>query len=117
MLLDMIATNNWERPIYFANPSSVSKVLNVTEYCHLEGFVYRFLPVKAEHYISGVGGVNPHKTYDLYMNTFEWGNLNEPGVHVDRESFRNSIIPKQNFMRTARAMVELGENEKAIDLA
>jgi tetratricopeptide (TPR) repeat protein len=116
MLLDMIATNNWERPIYFANPSSVSRVLNVTEYCHLEGFVYRFLPVKAEHFISGVGGVNPHKTYDLYLNTFKWGNLNAPGVHVDRESFRNSIIPKQNFMRTARAMVELGENEKAIEL-
>jgi hypothetical protein len=116
MLLDMIASNNWERPIYFANPSSVSRVLDVTEYCHLEGFVYRFLPVKAEHYISGVGGINAEKTYDLYLNKFNWGNLNAPGVHVDRESFRNSIIPKQNFMRTARAMIAKGEMEKAIEL-
>jgi hypothetical protein len=116
MLLDIIASNNWERPIYFANPSSMSSVLGVEEYCHLEGMVYRFLPVKAEQYIDGVGGVNERKTYDLYMNEFKWGNLKEPGVYVDRESMRNSIIPKQNFMRTARALVDRGENEKAIQL-
>jgi len=116
MLLDIIATNNWERPIYFANPSSISKVLGVTEYCHLEGMVYRFLPVKAENYIEGVGGVNETKSFDIYMNKCNWGNLKEPGVYVDRESMRNSIIPKQNFMRTAQAMVAKGQNEKAIQL-
>lgn len=116
MLLDIIASNNWERPIYFANPSSMSNVLGVEEYCHLEGMVYRFLPVKAEQYIEGVGGVDERKTYDMYMNKCQWGNLKEPGVYVDRESMRNSIIPKQNFMRTARAMVDRGDNEKAIQL-
>lgn len=116
MLLDIIATNNWERPIYFANPSSISKVLGVEEYCHLEGMVYRFLPVKAEHYIEGVGGVNELKSFELYTNEFRWGNLKEPNVYVDRESMRNSIIPKQNFMRTAKAMLARGEKEKAIEL-
>ncbi|MCD4695195.1 MAG: DUF2723 domain-containing protein, partial [Bacteroidales bacterium] len=116
MLLDIIATNNWERPVYFANPSSISKVLNVDEYCHLEGFVYRFLPVKAENYINGVGGVNEQKSYDIFMNKCEWGNLKDPDVYVDRESYRNSVIPKQNFMRTAKAMVSNGEDEKAIQL-
>jgi tetratricopeptide (TPR) repeat protein len=116
MLLDIIASNNWERPIYFANPSSISKVLGVEEYCHLEGMVYRFLPVKAEHYIEGVGGVHGEKSYELYLNTFQWGNLKEPGVYVDRESMRNSIIPKQNYMRAAKAMAEKGEDEKAIAL-
>ncbi|MCB0804868.1 MAG: DUF2723 domain-containing protein [Bacteroidales bacterium] len=116
MLLDIIATNNWDRPIYFANPSSMSKVLDVDEYCHLEGFVYRFMPVKAKNFISGVGGVNEEKTFDLFMNKCQWGNLADPDVYIDRESYRNSIIPKQNFMRTAQAMVKKGENEKAIEL-
>ncbi len=116
MLLDIIATNNWERPIYFANPSSISKVLDVDEYCHLEGMVYRLLPVKAEHYIEGMGGVNEKKSYDIYMNDCVWGNLKEPSVYVDRESARNSIMPKQNFMRTAKALVAKGEKEKAIQL-
>ena len=29
MLLDLIATNNWERPIYFANPNAHASVLNL----------------------------------------------------------------------------------------
>ena len=116
MLLDIIATNNWERPIYFANPSSMSKVLGVEEYCHLEGFVYRFMPVKADNFISGVGGVDEEASYDIFMNKCSWGNLSDPKVYVDRESKRNSIIPKQNFMRTAEALVAKGEKDKAIDL-
>ncbi|MBN2172753.1 MAG: DUF2723 domain-containing protein [Bacteroidales bacterium] len=116
MLLDFIASNNWERPVYFANPSSLSKVLDVEEYCHLEGFVYKFMPVKSDNYISGVGGVNEKATYDIFMNRCKWGNLNDPHVYVDRESYRNSIIPKQNFMRAAEALANNGEKEKAIDL-
>ena len=116
MLLDIIATNNWERPIYFANPNSLSKVLGVEQYCHLQGMVYKFMPVKAENFVSGVGGVDADACYDIFMNKCSWGNLNKPGVYVDRESARNSIIPKQNFMRAAEALVEKGEKEKAIAL-
>ncbi len=116
MLLDIIATNNWERPIYFANPNSLNKVLGVEQYCHLEGMVYKFMPVKAENFVKGVGGVNAEACYDVFMDKSNWGNLNKPGVYVDRESARNSIIPKQNFMRAAEALVQKGENEKAIAL-
>ncbi len=116
MLLDIIATNNWKRPIYFANPSSISKVLGIDEYCHLEGMVYKFMPVKSENFISGVGGINAESCYDIFMNKCSWGNLKDPGVTIDRESARNSIIPKQNFMRSAEALVKKGEKEKAIEL-
>jgi tetratricopeptide (TPR) repeat protein len=116
MLLDLIATNNWERPIYFANPNSINKILGVESYCHLEGMVYKFMPVKAENFISGVGGVNAEASYDIFMNKCKWGNLKEPGVYVDRESARNSIIPKQNFMRVAENLTAKGEKEKAIAL-
>jgi len=116
MLLDFLATNNWERPLYFANPSSVSKVANLEEYCHLEGFVYKFMPVKAMDYIQGVGGVSPEKSYDILMNKCRWGNLNDPNVTIDRESYRNSIIPKQNFMRIADALLSLGKKDSAVAL-
>ncbi len=117
MLLDLIATNNWKRPIYFANPSSVSKVLGIEQYCHLEGgFVYKFMPVKAENYVSGIGGVDADASYGILMDSCKWGNLNDPKVYVDRESYRNCIIPKQNFMRVAEALEGKGEKEKAIAL-
>ncbi|MCD4735789.1 MAG: DUF2723 domain-containing protein, partial [Bacteroidales bacterium] len=116
MLLDFLASNNWERPIYFANPNSVSKVLDITKYCHLEGFVYKFMPVKAKKYINGVGGISADTSYKLLMEKFEWGNLNDPSVTIDRESYRNSIIPKQNFMRVAEALLDEGKKEETIAL-
>jgi len=113
MLLDLIANNNWERPIYFANPSSVSDVLNVDEYCHLEGFVYRLRPFKADHYVKQLGGIEADTSFKALTENCAWGNLEKEDVTVDRESMRNSIIPKQNFMRLAEALIKEGKKDKA----
>lgn len=106
MLLDLIATNNWERPIYFANPNSHSKVLNVDKFCHQEGVVYRFKPVVAEELIRKIGGVNADKSYEVLMSeNSRWGRLNEDDVFVDRESDRNVGMARQVYVRLAQALV------------
>lgn len=106
MLLDLIATNNWERPIYFANPNSHAKVLGVDKYCHLEGVVYRFKPTLAKEFISKIGGVNAERTYEVLMDeNVRWGRLNQDDVIVDRESDRNSGMAKQNYLRLAQALL------------
>ncbi len=115
MLLDLIATNNWKRPIYFANPSSLKKYLDVDKYCHLEGIVYKFMPIKAtKGYISGMGGISVDTCYDILMNRCKWGNLNDPKVNVDRESYRNSMIPKQDYMRLAQALLQENKKDSAV---
>ncbi len=115
MLLDLIATNNWARPIYFANPSSVSKVLDVVKYCQLEGVVYRFQPVLAPNYISRVGGVDAERSYEVLMNKkVRWGRLNKDDVTVDRESARTVGIMKQNYVRLAQALNSLQKYDSAV---
>lgn len=114
MLLDLIATNNWERPIYFTSPSAVEGVLDIWKYCHLEGLSYRFLPVEAPHAIEGIGGINVERTYDRLVNNARWGRLNEPDVYVDPESRRNAILPRQNYLRLASALIELNRKDSAI---
>ncbi len=106
MLLDLMATNNWDRPIYFANPSSVKKILGLDEYMHLEGFVYRLRPYKAEAYINNMGGLDPEKSFDLLVNKAKYGNLEKENVSVDRESYRNAGIPKNNLLRVAEAFLD-----------
>jgi hypothetical protein len=113
MLLDFIATNNWKRPIYFTSPSAIENVMDVDKYCHLEGIVYRFLPVIAKNYYQGLGGVDSKGSYDLLVNKAKWGNLNQPHVYVDPESRRNSVMPKQNYMRLAQSLID----EKKMDSA
>jgi tetratricopeptide (TPR) repeat protein len=114
LLLDLVATDNWQRPIYFANVNSVSKVLNVDKYCHMEGVVYRFKPAKASDYIPRVGGVDPERSWKVLMNDkVRWGRLNEPDVTVDRESYRNASMGKQSYLRLAQALA----NEQKYDSA
>ncbi|MDP2721663.1 MAG: DUF2723 domain-containing protein [Bacteroidales bacterium] len=115
MLLDLIANNNWERPIYFASPNSVSKVLKVDRFCRLEGVVYRFTPVPVDDYMKGVGGVGADRSYEVLMNKdARWGRLNEKDVVVDRESSRNSIMAKQNYIRLAGALMNEGKKDSVV---
>ncbi|MDK2909898.1 MAG: hypothetical protein PWR20_1465 [Bacteroidales bacterium] len=115
MLLDILATNDWKRPIYFTSPSGIGGAFSLDQYCHLEGMVYKFLPVKAEDFIKGLGGVSADTCYDILVNRItHWGNLNNPKVSVDRESFRNAQIPRQNYMRVAQAMIDKGKKAEAI---
>lgn len=116
MLLDLIASNNWERPIYFASPTSVKDVLNLGEFFHQEGFVYRFLPVRADanDYIPGMGGIFADASYDILLNKCKWGNLNDPHVYIDPESLNNSIRPKNAFMRTAQSLLMQGKKDSAV---
>ncbi|MCX6272684.1 MAG: DUF2723 domain-containing protein [Bacteroidetes bacterium] len=112
MLLDFLATSNWTRPLYFANPSTVEDFMEIDQYCHLEGMVYKFMPVVASERVQGLGGITTSQpSFDILMNKCKWGNLNDPRVTVDRESYRNVMIPKNNFARLAQKLV--GENKKA----
>lgn len=118
MLLDFLASQNWDRPLYFASPSSVNKVFDVDKYCHQTGIVYKFIPVLAEDYAPGLGGVDTEASYKILMDeNTKWGNLNKPGVHVDPESYRNSIMPRQSYLRLAKALQRKGKNAEAIAVA
>jgi MFS family permease len=115
-LLDFLATNDWERPLYVANPNSLREVLNLDRYFHQVGMVYKFMPVEATNYMSGIGGVYGKGSYDILADNCKWGNLHRPDVTVDRESARNSRLPKQNYLRAAETLLQEGEPEKAITL-
>jgi len=118
ILLDLIASNNFKRPLYFSAPYSVSKSCNVDSYCFQEGWVYKFMPVKADttEYVQGLGGVDGPGSYDLLMNKCKWGNLNDPKVFVDPESRNNIVRFKQNVLRTAQWMIKNGDVQKAKNL-
>ncbi len=112
MLLDLIATNNWERPIYFASPSSVSDFLDIEDYCYLEGAVYRFIPVKTD--AKRGGGILSDRTADLMLKEFVYGNIADPSVYCDKESYGMSLFSRNNFARVAQTLLNEGKKQKAI---
>ncbi|WP_207425184.1 DUF2723 domain-containing protein [Pedobacter sp. SYSU D00535] len=44
--IDILAHNNWKRPIYFSNGLSSDSYLGLHQYLYLEGYTYRLLPIK-----------------------------------------------------------------------
>ena len=120
MLLDFMATNNWERPVYFTSFSDMSKTLGIDKYLHMEGLAYRFIPVEAEDYVKAYrGGVYREGSYDLLVNKanegiVRWGSLNEEGVVPDRESIRNCSYAQLAYSRLAQALVSHGEFDSAV---
>ncbi|MBI9033563.1 MAG: DUF2723 domain-containing protein [Bacteroidales bacterium] len=113
MLLDLLATNNWERPIYFASVNSdILNAANLDKYLHQEGFVYKFMPVLADAYIPNMGGVS-EKSYDVLMNRCVWGNMEDLSVTMDTETKRTSPMTRNYFMRTALYLADLGKLDSA----
>jgi len=115
MVLDMIANNNWERPIYFAITIGRDKYINLQDYFQLEGLAYRLVPIKTTS-DSGlnIGRVNTRLMYPHVMDAFKWGNMNNPKVYIDENNARMMMNIRNTFDRLAETLVAEGQNEKAI---
>jgi len=114
MVLDMIANNNWERPMYFAITVGRDKYMNLQDYFQLEGLAYKLVPVKTE----SDGGINMGKVdsklmYANVMDKFKWGNMNNPKVYIDENNSRMMMNIRNTFNRLAETLVAEGQNDKA----
>lgn len=115
MVLDMIATNNWERPLYFAITVGRDKYINLQDYFQLEGLAYRLVPIKTENNDGGLnmGKVDSKVMYENVMNNFKWGNMNDPKVYIDENNARMMMNIRNTFNRLAETLVAEGQTDKA----
>ncbi len=113
LVLDMIAQNDWKRPIYFAGTLSPSSYLNLKEYCQLEGYAYRLMPFKIEGAKDGF--VNSDVMTERLNNKMFWRNLDNPKVYYDSETYlRVPIITARfAFIRLVDQLVREGKKEEA----
>ena len=119
IILDILAHNNWERPIYFASSVGNDNYLGLTKYFRLEGFAYRIIPFVEENMEQGIiGSINSDILYDNLMNKFTWGGLEKEGFHVDHYVDRVISIMdiRDVFHRLARTLILEEKNDKALEV-
>ena len=116
MILDMLAHNNWERPIYWAITVGRNKYMNLEEYFRVEGFAYRLVPIKSDKPEDQMsfGTVATDIMYEKLMNEFEYGNMNDPDIFLDENNTRMMTNIRNSFNRLAKGLIEEGKKDSAI---
>ncbi len=114
MILDIIANNNWKRPIYFAITVGSDKYLNLQNYFQTEGFAYRLVPIKTPASSTQIGSVRTDVMYNNIINKFKWGNMNDPKVYLDENNMRMAMNVRNSFVRLADGLLEQGKRDSAI---
>lgn len=112
MILEMIANNNWERPIYYAVTVGSDMYLNMEKYFQLEGLAYRIVPYKdaPEH-----GIINSDIMYNNMMNKFRFGGVDtEEDIYLDENILRMCRVHRQMFQELTNTLISEGKNEEAL---
>lgn len=107
-ILNIIAANKWERPIYFTSPQ-IGSELGFGEYLRADALAYRLIPVKNSH-------VNQEWSYDVMMNKFRFGNADKPGVFFDEENRRHLNSIRLTYAQVAIDFADSGKKEQAREL-
>ena len=119
-MLDIIANNNWERPIYFSGGAfGDDDYIWMKDYLQLDGLVYKLVPIKtavAKDNPFDMGRIDTDKMYDMVTN-WDWGNNGDPTMYHDIETRRNSLTYRGNLARLLEALIQEGELEKAEEIA
>jgi hypothetical protein len=116
MVLDLLANNNWKRPIYFASTSGSSTYLGLDKYLQLEGLAYRLVPVKNSSKIETgqTGFVNTDVMYNNMMNKFKWGNMQDTNLYFDETVIGMAMSLRLSFSRLADALSLEGKKDSAV---
>jgi hypothetical protein len=74
-VLDIVANNINDRPIYFAVSVSPDSYLGLEKHFQLEGLAYRIVPIETKESDSQYGFVNTDAMYKNVTEKFKWGGI------------------------------------------
>jgi len=114
--LDIFAQNEWERPIYFS-AGGFDGSMGLEEYYQLDGLSYQVVPIKTpQESMLVMGRIDPDKMYDVVMNKFSWGRMNQEDVTLDYYSERTLSVIRFRSLHTrlALALLKAGDTARAV---
>jgi hypothetical protein len=119
-IIDLVASNINERPVYFSVTCRDEKLQNLNSFMQLEGLGLRVVPVKStsdrQFGIYGSGRVNLDVSKDIFMNKWKYGNFNTHATHVDKSYLAAVQSMKLTMLRTGFAFLNAKRNKEATEV-
>ena len=115
MVLDLLANNDWDRPIYFAVTTGPDSYIDLQEYFQLEGLTYRLVPVHSPNQNPNLmGRVATDVMYDNVVNKFLWGNMDHArDIYLDENVLRMTTNLRLQLSSLAEALIEEDRKDMA----
>ncbi len=117
MILDIIASNYPERPIYYSITVDPAKQLGLGKYLQREGLGYRLMAVAPPSNAGGNGFVNTDLMYDNITQKWKFGNVDKKKMFMEEWTDRTVRMLRGNLIYLANVMEVANESkEKRKDL-
>ena len=124
MVKDIVITNKWVRPIYFAALCSEDNKIGLDDYLRLEGLAQRLVPYKLDS-ASSERNVDTTKCNanmlgpdavpsQQYQPGFLLRSFNDPSIFMDENQERISYGYRSAYIQLASYYTNLGNNPMAI---
>lgn len=99
MILDMLANNDWKRPMYFTSPGNteVSTAMYQSGHLRTNGMAWEITPILAK----GRTPINEKLMYKHLMETYHFGKMNDPNVLTDYYARRQTFTFRTMFIQLA----------------
>lgn len=121
-IMDLIASNFYDRPIYFAITCQSSKLLGLNNYVEMEGLGLRISPTKVRvksqlPSIYGFGDIDAEKVYNNVMTKWKWGNFDKMKLFVDKSYMAEVQAMKLVILRAALEFERIDDKKRAAEMA
>lgn len=119
LMLDILANNNWEKPIYFTGGAQADEeYIWLKDYLQLDGMTYKLVPILTpdEGNFFEMGRINTDIMYENVKN-WDWRNITDDNIYLDPETRKNSVTYRNNMERLAKALILENKLEKAEEIA
>jgi len=118
LMLDILANNNWEKPIYFTGGAQADEeYIWLKNYLQLDGMTYKLVPILTpdEGNFFEMGRINTSKMYKNVKN-WDWKNITDDNIYLDPETRKNSVTYRNNMERLATALIKENKFDKAEEI-
>ena len=117
-LLDLLSNYQWDRQLNLLNQGGDLNV-GIKDYLMFDGFSYRFTPLRNKPSSTDIGKVDVLELYRKMKEVYTWDAVKKDGWFVDYQNlytFLGVLNQRQLYLAVANALIDIQENEKAVEI-